>query len=179
MPSPLAHAMSGAAIYLALRETDGVDSRRMAIVAFTASLHDLDLLPGLLFGAEWAIHRVATHSLAAALLFSAGVYALLGARPHASAMRMWQMLSLAYLSHLLLDWVSYDDTLPQGIAIWWPLSTDYYMAKVTIFNNVVRHDLLAPPVLAHNALALLWEAALIGPLLWWTWRRRAPGTLRS
>ncbi|MFQ5584838.1 MAG: hypothetical protein ACE5GL_10420, partial [Calditrichia bacterium] len=46
-----------------------------------------------------------------------------------------------YLSHLVLDYFSYDGRPPIGIPIFWPLSNEYFMFPNPIFPGIL-HSLL-------------------------------------
>lgn len=124
--------------------TAGVQAMALAAVGV---LPDLDLLIG--------THSGWTHSLGAAVL-AAGV-AVTVARS-----RRWAVgvaVFAAYASHVLLDWVSQDGSVPIGIMALWPLSGEHWHAPFNLFLATERRYWLAG-FWSHNVRALLVE------LLW-------------
>ena len=160
MPSPVGHSLGGvaAAWPLVPRRT-----RRGALVlAAVAVAPDLDLLVG--------AHRDASHSVGAALM--AGLVACLFARRHRLA---WGgAITLAYLSHVLLDWLSNDTRPPIGVMALWPFSHGYFKAAIEIFPPVSRRY-WESRFWIYNLHAVLVEILVLAPItlsvLWW-WRRR-------
>ena len=82
------------------------------------------------------------------------------------------MIMLALFSQLLIDWLSFDGSLPRGIPLLWPFSDQTLMSSETLFMNIRRDDLFTLPVLLHDVKAVMIEALLLGPPTWWLWRRR-------
>jgi membrane-bound metal-dependent hydrolase YbcI (DUF457 family) len=122
---------------------------------------DLDLL--------LHIHRTETHSVGAALL--AGTIAwLVTRRP-----RWGAAVSLAWGSHVLLDWLSNDTRPPLGVMALWPLTREYYKASIEIFLPVSRRY-WESRFWIYNLRALIVELAVMGPIaalvVWWYAARR-------
>lgn len=163
MPSPVAHALAGAALYAALAPGTGPrrDWRPWALAAFAGMAADLDFLPGLLVGQPSRYHHWATHSLAAAVVFALLV-APLAARAVGSTGRCAALLLAAYGSHLVLDWLTVDSTVPRGIPILWPVSTAVFQAPVPLFTDIHHGASWEKFVNWHNAAAALREALLVG-----------------
>ncbi len=161
MPSPVGHALGGiAAAWPVVPER----TRRAAlVVAAVAIAPDLDLLVG--------THRGASHSLGAAAI--AGALMCVVARR--DRLRWGSAAALAWLSHLLLDWLSNDTRPPIGIMALWPFTDAYYKASVEIFPAVSRRY-WESRFWVYNLHALAVEVIVLGPLAlavtWW-WRRRA------
>lgn len=145
------------------------DYRRGAIVgALVAAAADLDFIPGLLLGSPARFHHAQSHSLTFAL-----AAAVLAALVASRARLRWAWIAfLAYVSHLGLDLVTFDDGAPYGIPLFWPLSGRTFLSPVTLLPRVPHSDgaLLSWPV----AKLVVLEMALLGPFLAWTiyWSRR-------
>jgi inner membrane protein len=163
MPSPVAHALAGAALYAGLTPRDATlgDWRPWALAALAGVAADLDFLPGLLVGDPSRYHHGATHSLLAALVFT-----LLAARLASPFLgppgRRTAILGAAYLSHLALDWVTVDRTVPRGIPLLWPASGAAFLAPVQLFTDIHHGVGWHAFVNWHNAGAVLSEAVLVG-----------------
>jgi membrane-bound metal-dependent hydrolase YbcI (DUF457 family) len=95
-----------------------------AILAAVAISPDLDLLVH--------NHRDQSHSIGAAV--AAGLMVLLFSRNW----RWGSAVSLAWGSHILLDWLSNDTRPPLGVMALWPFTYDYYKASIEIFPPVSR-----------------------------------------
>jgi inner membrane protein len=163
MPSPVAHALAGAAVYAALapRGLPARDWRPWAVAVFAGVAADLDFLPGLLAGAPSRYHHWATHSVAAALAFTLLVTPLV-APVLGSAARRLAILGLAYGSHLGLDVLTVDRTVPRGIPLLWPFSDAAFLAPVPLFIDIHHGASWQAFVNWHNAGAALTEALAIG-----------------
>lgn len=163
MPSPVAHALAGAAVYAALapRGVPARDWRPWAVAVFAGGAADLDFLPGLLVGAPSLYHHWATHSIAAALAFTLLVTPL-AAPVLGSAGRRVAILGVAYGSHLGLDYLTVDRTVPQGIPLLWPLSDAVFLSPVLLFTDIHHGSSWQAFVNWHNAGAALTEALVVG-----------------
>ena len=171
MPTPLAHALAGTAVYLSSRG----DRRREDLVLFAAAVvaacfADLDFGLNFLTGANY--HHYFTHSVAFASLFTIGAYFF--SRLSKRVAPGWDalILGLSYLTHILLDIFSKDTSAPYGLELWWPFSDVFTIAPFTVFDDIWRGTL--PKLLSlHNWLAVAREVVIVGPvvLLFW-WRRR-------
>jgi membrane-bound metal-dependent hydrolase YbcI (DUF457 family) len=168
MPSPLGHALAGAAIAAATAR-DATEARslsRAAVIVGCALAPDLDLLLKFLDGQNH--HQTESHSLGAAIL--AGVLVacasrLLGVR---RPLALGLAASLAWLSHVALDYMGRDTHPPIGIMALWPLSREHFNSPWPIFLDIGRN--LTWPTLRHNVLAITWELTLLVPgaslILW-------------
>jgi inner membrane protein len=172
MASPVAHSLAGALIYLACNGSRKPRCQDMLAVMVAANLADLDLVPGLLLGDHGQFHRGASHSLLFAILLGAAASAWLYWRQYPRALALGTMITLALLSQLLVDWLSFDASLPQGIPLLWPFTDQSLMSPQTIFLNIRRDNLFTMPVLIHDLKALIIEALLLGPPTWWIWQWR-------
>lgn len=120
-----------------------------AILAAVAITPDLDLLVH--------SHRGESHSVGVAVV--AGLLALaITRRPR------WAMaVSLAWASHVVLDWLSNDTRPPLGVMALWPFTRDYYKAGIEIFPAVSRRY-WESRFWIYNLRAVVAELVILGPL---------------
>jgi inner membrane protein len=164
MPSPLGHALAGVAVGVLaagpralVRSLDPpaakrpIDTTLLAMLPFAALgvLPDVDLLFG--------VHSMYTHSVGAMTLV------LLVARVITGGWHWAVAASLAYGSHILLDWLGHDTTAPIGIMALWPFTPGYYQSDLHLFLPISRRYWV-PGFLAHNLTAVAREVLCIGPL---------------
>lgn len=132
---------------------------------------DLDFVPGILVGDINRFHHGATHSLTAVLLF--GVASLMLSRAlQARPIELWISGTLAYGSHLLLDYFCEDARAPYGIPLFWPLSEQHFVAAQPILSGV-KHGVPGDSLLVFLSQVFSWEnlavvvleVAVVFPLL--------------
>jgi hypothetical protein len=186
MPSPVGHALAGAAIAWSLDRRGEADlngtraasrfhaerSRRQLgpqVIAWTcaalAVAPDLDLL------GPWP-HRTFTHTVLAAALVaivSTLVTARVTGRIH---WRIVLLCTVAYGSHLLLDWLSEDTRLPRGVQILWPFSHRWFISDWQIFRSTIREHIFSVNSMRINILAVVQEIAILGPIAALAWSVR-------
>ena len=159
MPSPLGHALGGLLVGLAMVPARaGPRVHDLAICAAAASLPDIDFL--------WGRHAMETHSMGAALLAGSIVFI-------ATRRRLALACALAWLSHVVFDWLGSDDYPPLGVMALWPLTDDFYFAHAYVFEAISR-QYHAANFWSQNLWAVTKEILLLLPpvgLLAW-WRRR-------
>lgn len=175
MASPVAHSLAGTIIYLASRRHDDGDQQGLWWLILAANLADFDLIPSLLMGDHGLYHRTFSHSMPAALLFALFVYATCWWRGRPHPIRMTLLMFAAYVSQLVVDWLSFDPGPVAGIPLFLPFSQEHYMAGPTLFLNIERNDPFSGAVIIHNIKAVLLEFLILGPpaALLWLWRKRA------
>jgi hypothetical protein len=163
MPSPVGHALGGFALgWLAAR------SSRLPYPLLTATVFaTLGVVPDLDVLVE-GTHRLYTHSVAAVGLV--GVLAALalrgGAWPAATPGERWTLAAAAaaaYGSHLLLDWLADDRSVPIGIRALWPFTDAYYQSDARLFPPVERRYWL-PGFWTANLRAIGRELLVLSPL---------------
>jgi membrane-bound metal-dependent hydrolase YbcI (DUF457 family) len=163
MPSPVAHALAGLVVHTAVSRApfELWDARRAALTVGAALAPDLDLLLRLVDGRNH--HQAESHSVGAACLAAlvAGVVARV-LRAEAPA-RLARVVGLAWLSHLLLDWLSRDTNPPIGLLALWPFSHAWWKCPWPLFLDIGRT--LEWATLRHNVVAAAWECVLVLPLL--------------
>jgi membrane-bound metal-dependent hydrolase YbcI (DUF457 family) len=184
MPSPVGHALAGAAIAWsldhrnetesdgtcgALRLRSGRGQPRPHVLAWTcaalAVAPDLDLL------GPWP-HRTVTHSVLAVALMaivSTIVTARVTGRLH---WRVVLICTAAFGSHLLLDWMSEDTRLPRGLQLLWPFSEHWFISDWQFFRSTIRERIFSPNSIRINLLALVREIAILGPIAALAWSVR-------
>lgn len=167
MPTPLGHALGGAAAGWALapslpalapaasRGTSGT-LRRGCWFALLGMVPDVDLLVA-------GLHRGPTHSLGAALICG------LAAAAVTNNARLGAAAGAAYASHALLDWLGADSSMPVGIMALWPVTWEYYQVSTPVFDSVWRRN-ETPDFWSHNIKALAKELVILVPLAWAAFR---------
>jgi hypothetical protein len=157
MPSPVGHVLGGIAAGWSLAHDRRL--RTAVLLGLAGAAADLDLLVG--------THRGPTHSLGAAVLTF--VVVVLATRN----VRWGSALSLAWASHVVLDWLGTDTTAPIGEMALWPLTRAYYEAPLHLFPAISRRYWL-PEFWIDNLKGLAIELAILGPIAWAVavWRRR-------
>lgn len=131
----------------------------MALFGLVAALPDVDILLPI-------AHRGPTHSIAAAIaafVVTLGVLSLRRERP--LRVRLAAAIGLAVLSHALLDWLGQDSSTPRGLMALWPLSREYFISDLSVFDAVDRRYWL-PGFWRRNTISLLRELAILLPLAW-------------
>ncbi len=149
MPMPIAHAATGAAIYLALKG-DKLPRRPegrwllLAVCLILACLPDADFLPGMLIGEPNRFHQGASHSLfvgggLALMAFWALDRYAVSYLDGVSRFRLFLLCALAILSHPVLDYFAVDTKIPPGgVPLFWPLDQGLYLSPRPIFLNIQR-----------------------------------------
>jgi membrane-bound metal-dependent hydrolase YbcI (DUF457 family) len=176
MPSPIGHALAGAAIAWSMRS----HWKLAALCAGFACLPDIDLL-------YLPAHRIATHSLPTAILVTIIAVAVTGrvkgdqtvgqegkkeGRPSCLP---GLAVGLAWSSHVLMDWLGADASVPYGIQLLWPFSDRWYVSGWDLFPGTERRQPLGARATLINVKAAAQELAIMGSLalaVWWAMRTR-------
>ncbi len=161
MPTPLGHALAGLAV-AGIGRHSRLPGRDAALLAVCACAPDLDLVLRLFDGVNH--HRGATHSLAAAAL--AGLAAFLLRRLGVSVPSPG-LVSAAWASHVVLDYLGLDTSPPAGEMALWPFSTAFFVSPVSLFYDIPRS--FTPAAIQHNLLAVALEVIVLGPVAWSCW----------
>jgi inner membrane protein len=186
MPSPVGHALAGAAVALLSRRFTPLTGSKfpvsgarfvvpgfrfgfVAVCALAAALPDADfLLP--------MRHRGPSHSVGVAALVGLTTYAWLKfARSRGDAGRVALAIALAYGTHVLFDWLGADSSAPRGLMALWPFSSAFYISDLDVFDSVDRRYWL-DGFWRRNVIAVTREVAILVPLVgiaWWFSRRAA------
>jgi inner membrane protein len=173
MPSPVGHALAGLTVHvLAARNPTDLHDRRRAAVAVAAALApDVDLLFFLVDGRNH--HDYETHSIGFAFCAALVAFGAARACRWARPLNLGVTAGLAWLSHLLLDYLNVDTTPPIGIMALWPVGAGFYKFPWPLFLDIGRT--LNWATVRHDGLAAAWEAAVLTPLLLGVWRLRQGG----
>jgi membrane-bound metal-dependent hydrolase YbcI (DUF457 family) len=181
VPSPLGHMLGGiAAGWLVagappLARSGGRGAARdAAVYACLGALPDLDLLVGAHSGPTHSIGAAVAIGLAALLVRRAGVGAGLWRTPLVAA----AACAAAYGSHVLLDWLSSDNSPPIGIMALWPFTRAHYESDLHVFMAISRRYYQGWAFVRQNLAAVVREAAILLPLVAVvaTVRRRPPAS---
>jgi hypothetical protein len=158
MPSPVGHALGGVLVGLGLLPRQAATLvRDVAICAAAACLPDIDF--------AWGRHAMETHSIGAAALAGMAAWVLTRRGDLAVA------FALAWLSHVLFDWLGSDDSPPLGVMALWPFASEFYFAHAHVFEAISRRYHL-PNFWEQNLWAVAKELLMLVPpvaALWW-WR---------
>jgi membrane-bound metal-dependent hydrolase YbcI (DUF457 family) len=172
MPSPIGHALAGAAIAWSIRGLPGW--KGAALCALFAALPDADLLFA-------QTHRTATHSIPVAILMTIIAVAVTGwVKPSAlgdgtAPRQLAFACGLAWSSHIVLDWLGADASPPYGVQALWPLGDGWFFSGLDVFAGTERRQPFTARAMLINLRALLQEIALMTPIAaaaWWLTRRR-------
>jgi membrane-bound metal-dependent hydrolase YbcI (DUF457 family) len=128
--------------------------------AVLAACPDVDLL--------FDRHRMGTHSIGAVLLV-AGATAIISAWRGRPVRRLTLTCAAAYGSHLLLDWMAIDNTIPRGVPLWWPFDHRYYISGWDLFRHTERRAIFSSMAMKINVLAVLQEMLILMPPLAAVW----------
>lgn len=150
MPSPLGHALGGAAVGLVAGRLHPTSWRVPVALGVIACLPDLDLIAGQ--------HSGMTHSVGFAAL--AGVVAYLGSRSGRFALAA----AAAYGSHVLFDWLGLDTAPPLGVMALWPFDTSFYLSPWMPLPPVSRQYWL-PGFWTHTMKVAFLEVVIFGGAL--------------
>ena len=169
MSSPVGHFLAGGAFSAAAQRVSR--SRRMGeifLVFLFANLPDIDYLFGLTAGRPNKYHHQWTHSLFFAVL--TGILVVLFLR---ISRRRWDLKpGFIYggvtLTHVLVDMVSADSSVPYGVQLLWPFSSEYYISPLTVLADLhkgMNNDgFIQSLICEHNLYTVLRELVILLPL---------------
>ena len=172
MPSPVGHALGGLAAAFVVDSFGRRPALTLPLLAASAALAvapDLDILAG--------SHRIYSHSIGAVAIV--GLVCWLALRRRSSGPAAAAAMIAAYASHLPLDWLSKDTSLPSGLTVLWPLTRKYYTSGWDVFGEISRRYWLPGEFVLANLRAASWELALLAPVLLVTWTIWSARTLRN
>lgn len=162
MPSPVGHALAGAAIAFSVKPL--LDSRarptfRVALISsmLLAALPDADLL-------YQPIHRAVTHSIGSTLLVTIVATAVTGWVTGRGSLGFGLFCGLAWGLHAALDWLGADPTPPRGIKVLWPFAEGWFISDLDIFRGTERRQLFTWPSIVYNLMAVAQEVAILAPI---------------
>jgi inner membrane protein len=154
MPSPLGHALGGIAAGCAVLPAR--TRPQVLLFAIAGMTADLDLILPM-------THRGAAHSIAAAILAFIVAMAAVGWKRSAPRARFAAAVGVAYLTHVLFDWLGEDSGPPSGIMALWPFSHEYYVSGLDVFAGVDRRYWL-PGFWRQNLTSIVREIIILAPI---------------
>jgi inner membrane protein len=169
MCTPAGHALMGVAV---LSLSGAAIWRRRIIAAFlllvVANLPDVDIFFGYFTGNPNRYHHMWTHSLAFGVLAGLMAAGLWGWIIKKDAWKAGLLVTGLIFSHLLLDFLTRDGSPPYGMQLFWPFSSAFFIAPVTVFRDVSKASessvFLKSLFTVYNLQTLAREVALLGPV---------------
>jgi len=170
VPSPLAHAIAGLAVHIGTARPEEIAARRRTLVTLGAAVApDLDFGWRLLDGVHH--HQAQGHSVGGGMADAALLAAGAGARRAPRPLALGLAALMGWCSHLVLDFLNVDTTVPIGLMALWPFSDGYFKSPWPLFLDIGRT--LSWRTVRHDVVAVAWELALLCPVLIAVWRARA------
>jgi len=134
-----------------------------------ANLPDVDYLFGFIVGRPNAFHRDWTHSLVFALGIAVLFMWIRFLKSSTVEIRSSLLVFGLISSHLVVDYFALDMSDPVGIPLFWPFSSEHYIAPIILFRDVHKGVTNAAffRVLfsSHNLITLLSELMIFGPFV--------------
>ena len=171
MPSPIGHSLAGYLIYRA--DSDRYLTKQALYIALFyvvfANLPDLDFIPGFLVGEPNKFHHGISHSLGFAVLFGLLVSLFLYWRSSYGFLRNFLIFFCLYFSHVFLYYLAYDTSIPYGVPLLWPLSSEYYISPISVFTDIERAQtsgvFISSLISLHNLWAVTVEVLVLLPIV--------------
>jgi membrane-bound metal-dependent hydrolase YbcI (DUF457 family) len=186
MASPIGHALAGIAVAWGADLVPGNRAWRIAppsaswyeragsgltlACAALAAAPDLDLFFG-------RFHRTMTHSFIAVAVVAA-VAGLAAAGARLPLKRVVVMCAGAWATHLLVDWLSVDQSAPRGIQLLWPFDGRWFISGWDLFAGSERRQLLSAATIRTNVEAIAQEVAILMPIVIVLWLVRVKALAR-
>lgn len=177
MPTPIGHGLFALALHFAAPES--TPRRRFyffLLLLIAALAPDFDYYPILWGDFQLANlnHQGFTHSLIFCLI-AAVPLSIFGAwLACGPALRLYPWLATAAVSHVFLDYLTFDGRAPYGIPIFWPFTDERFNSPVSLFGGAIKGS-LADLFSVHNAGVALREILWLGipvVLVWFFVRRQ-------
>jgi membrane-bound metal-dependent hydrolase YbcI (DUF457 family) len=163
MPTPVGHAVGGLATAWFAQSLSRRAPRAAPVAiacALAAMVPDVDLLLG--------SHRTYTHSIAATVVAGVIAWIILRRRMTGAGM-VAATIAAAYGSHVLLDWLGKDSSMPPGVMALWPFSTRFYISGFDVFGEVSRRYWKPDEFIVGNLMAVGKEIVILGPIAIVAW----------
>jgi len=176
MPSPIGHAVAGLAVAWGADLYPGDRTWRFSpstnwykragggltvACAVLAAAPDLDLFFG-------RFHRTVTHSFLSVAVVAL-VAGLVGARARLPVKRVIVMCAGAWATHLLLDWLAVDQSIPRGIQLLWPFDGRWFISGLDLFLGSERRHLFSAATMKMNGRAIAQELVILAPIVVVLW----------
>ena len=181
----MGHVLAGAlAAGVIQRNGTWKDRGWLVAVLIGANLPDIDYFFGALVDAPNRYHHLWTHSLG--FVLAVALVAALSARvwrfaPPLRAALLWGDV---VLSHVAVDLLTMDQSVPYGVQLFWPVSGHFVLSSWTPFGDLWKGSntagFLSSLVSRHNGETVLREIMILGPLvLGWIFYRHQPSKRKS
>ena len=135
MPSPIAHSITGYALFRGCVHHSNKFKRLRKVLlfwsVFIANAADLDFIFQI-FG-DLQLHRGPTHSITAVFLISAFTALISAIFCRAIVWEIMLFTGCVYGSHLLLDLFTAGG---RGMLLFWPISSDFFKSQLPLFPAV-------------------------------------------
>lgn len=171
MTTPAGHTLFAFVAYLLAPHKGRKESLLLfAVLLFAAMLPDFDYFPVLWgdFTLANLNHQGFSHSILFALLAATALSYIAGWLGCGRPMRLFPFVFIASLSHLLLDYLTFDGRDPIGIMLLWPFSDTRFNSPVSVFGGIIKGS-LSDIVSLHNFGVVLQEVLVLGPVALVVW----------
>ena len=157
MPSPIGHSIAGFLICVWWNKIRSwVDCKRagksILLCMCAASIADIDFLPSIALGYGDQLHQGITHTFFAAFLIPIGMLVCSAGSIRETWKTYW-MLCACYCSHIALDCLVQDHTVPYGLRILMPFSRQFFYTGIGVFLPIIRENICS----WHNFYAVSYE----------------------
>jgi hypothetical protein len=88
------------------------------------------------------------------------------------------MCASAWATHLLVDWLSVDQSAPRGIQLLWPFDGRWFISGWDLFAGSERRQLLSAATIRTNVEAIAQEVAILMPIVIVLWLVRVKALAR-
>ena len=175
MTTPAGHSLFAVIVFGLWRMFNGRRPWLLVFILAAAFLPDLDYFP-LLWGDLHLAnlnHQGFTHSILFIVLGCLVISILAKWFKQGGVFQLFPFILASGLSHLLLDYLTYDGRAPVGIPLLWPLDMRFN-SPVTIFGGVAKGS-LADLLSLHNLFVVGGEILIMGlpALVIWILSERA------
>lgn len=167
MATPVAHSLMGVGTYLALNDKVQIKNWKIILLyVLAANAADIDFLPGLLAGDVAVFHHRESHSLGFSVLFAliVGLWIRFAQNKKKDFKKPFVISFFLYLSHVIIDFFTFDKNFPYGSKLFWPLSNAYFISPFPIFREVLRGNF---SILfgRHNLMGMAIELGIFLPIV--------------
>ena len=169
MPSPVGHSLLAVVINQSgIEKPSGSIIQSIVYAIILSNLADIDFLPGLLAGNPNRYHHGPTHSLGAAVIVGC-IFGVDFFRKNGRFFPLFFYAILLYMSHILLDLLAFDSSVPYGEPVFWPVSKRYFISPFTPFSDIHKDSssltFFTSLFNSHNARTVLNEIIILSPIL--------------
>lgn len=171
MTTPVGHTLFAFIINLTAPRKGRKESLLLfGVLVLAALVPDFDYFPVLWgdFTLANLNHQGFTHSVFFALLASVALAYVASWLGCGKPARLFPFVFSASLSHLLLDYLTFDGRDPVGIMLLWPFSDARFNSPVSVFGGIIKGS-FSEIVSAHNVGVVLQEVLVLAPVAFLVW----------